>query len=147
STARWVAESASRKARLGTATVEPAPSRTLAQRLGAITLGSIVKAASVLLGVVTFLAVFLAAVLIIRTNRGEGMLPVETIDRVVYADQGWGPGVEAPARQTYYYTAQGARLKDLRYSWFRALEMPWSKTRISDPSIMRRYGFVVDPPT
>jgi mono/diheme cytochrome c family protein len=145
--ARWVAESASRKARLGTATVEPAPSRTLAQRLGAITLGSIGKAAAVALGLVTFLAVFLAVVLIVRTNRGEGMLPPETLDRVVYADQGWGPGVDAPARQTYYYTPQGARLKDLRYSWFRALEMPWSRQKISDPAIMRRYGFVVDGPS
>lgn len=97
------------------------------------------------LGAFALLAAVLAAVLIFRTDRGDGMLPPETVDRVVYADQGWGPGVEADARQTYYYTAQGARLKDMRYNWFRALEMPWSKQKISDPEVMRRYGFVVDP--
>ena len=143
--ARWVAESASRKARLGSAAVAPATPRSLAQQLGAITLGSVAKGVAVVVGAFALLAAVLAAVLIFRTNRGDGMLPPETIDRIVYADQGWGSGVEADARQTYYYTAQGARLKDMRYSWFRALEMPWSTHKISDPQVMRRYGFVVDP--
>jgi cytochrome c553 len=143
--ARWVAESASRKARLGSAAVAPAAPRSIAQQLGAITLGSVASAVAVVFGAFAVLAVVLAAVLIFRTNRGDGMLPRETVDRVVYADQGWGPGVDAEPRQTYYYTAQGARLKDMRYSWFRALEMPWSKQKISDPEVMRRYGFVVDP--
>ena len=145
--ARWVAESASRKARLGAspaAPAAPAAPRTVVQRLGAITLGRVAAAAAVVLGLLTFLVAAGAVVLIVRTNRGDGMLPARTVDRVVYPDQGWGPGVQAPARQTYYYTPQGARLKDLRYSWFRALEMPWSTTKISDPAIMRRYGFVVD---
>jgi hypothetical protein len=142
--ARWVAESASRKARLGFAAVAPAAPRSLVQQLGAITLGSLVSGLAVVVGAFALLAVVLAAVLIFRTNRGDGMLPPETVDRLVYADQGWGPGVDAPARQLYYYMPQGARLKDMRYSWFRALEMPWSKQKISDPEIMRRYGFVVD---
>ena len=145
--ARWVAESASRKARLGNASVAPAPGHTLVQRLGAITLGSIAKAAAVVVAVGAAVALVAAAVLIVKTDRGDGMLPAERIDRVVYPDQGWGPGVEARARQTYYYTAQGAQLKGVRFSWYRALEMPWSKTRISDPAIMRRYGFVVDGPS
>ena len=145
--ARWVAESASRKARLGAADVASAPQPSWPQRLSRITVGSVFKAAAVLLLLAGALAVFLAAVLIIRTNRGDGMLPPEDVDRVVFSDQGWGPGMLAGPRQTYYYTAQGARLKDVRYSWFRALEMPWSKTKISSPEIMRRYGFIVDGPS
>jgi mono/diheme cytochrome c family protein len=146
--ARWVAESASRKARLGaTPLVMPAAAPSLAHRLGAITIGSIAKAVAIAVLVAGLLGVLLFSVLIFRTNRGDGMLPPDSVDRVVYADQGWGPGLEAPARQTYYYTAQGAVLKDVRFSWFRALEMPWSKRKLSDPEVMRRYGFIVDPPT
>jgi len=144
--ARWVAESASRKARLGPgAIVQPAPS--LAQRLAGITLGSILKFAASVAIALAIVAAFLAFVLIARTNRGDGMLPPESVGRVVYADQGWGPGLNAAKRQTYYYTPQGAVLKDVRYSWFRALEMPWSTRKLSDPEIMRRYGFLVDPAT
>ena len=145
--ARWVAESASRKARLGAAPMAPAAPRTVAQRLGAITLGSIGKAAAIILGVAGALAALAAVYLIVQTNRGVGMLPPTEILGVVYQNQGWGAGLDADARQTYYYTAQGAQLKELRYSWFRALEMPWSTTKLSDPSIMRRFGFVVDTPT
>jgi hypothetical protein len=142
--ARWVAEAASRKARLASAGVPVAPRPSLAQRVAAIRLGSIVRAAGFLLGGAGLLALAGAVVLIVRTNRGDGMLPPESVDRVVYPDQGWGPGVEAKPRQTYYYTAQGAQLKELRYSWFKSLEMPWSTTKISSPEIMRRYGFLVD---
>ena len=50
----------------------------------------------------------------IQTDRGA--LPDEENVTVVYPDQGWGAGRRcAPARQTYYYTPQGAQLKDLRY--------------------------------
>jgi mono/diheme cytochrome c family protein len=142
--ARWVAESASRKARLGAVAVAPATRPSLVHRLGAITIGTVVKSLAVVAAGFAILAAGLAAWLIVQTNRGVGMLPPESVDRVVYADQGWGAGVEAPLRQTYYYTAQGAVLKDVRYSWFRSLEMPWSRTKLSDPQIMRRYGFLVD---
>jgi len=146
--ARWVAESASRKARLGTAPQPlPTPKPSLVQRIGAITLGSLAKMALGLALAVAVVAIAGAAWLIWKTDNGAGMLPPEHVDRVVYEDQGWGPGVEAASRQTYYYTPQGAVLKDLRYSWFRHLEMPWSRTKISDPAVMRRYGFLVDPPT
>jgi hypothetical protein len=147
--ARWVAESASRKARLGAGAAAPAAAapRSLVQRLGAITMGSIAKAAAIVLGVAGVLAALAALYLIVQTDRGVGMLPANTILGVVYPNQGWGDGLDADARQTFYYTAQGAQLKELRYSWFRALEMPWSTTKMSDPSIMRRYGFVVDTPT
>lgn len=142
--ARWVAEAASRKARLSSASVPVVIRPSLLHRIAAIRLGSVVKATAVALGLAGALAVFAAAVLIIRTNRGDGMLPPESVDRVVYPDQGWGPGVETAGRQTYYYTPQGAQLKELRYSWFKNLEMPWSKTKISSAEIMRRYGFLVD---
>jgi len=142
--ARWVVEAASRKARLAAASVPAAPKPSLVQRLAAVRLGSIVKAAALALGAAGLLAAAVAVVLIVKTNRGDGMLPPDTIDRVVYPDQGWGAGVAAAGRQTYYYTAQGAQLKELRYRWFTNLEMPWSKTKISSPQIMRRYGFVVD---
>jgi mono/diheme cytochrome c family protein len=146
--ARRLAESASREARLGAAPIViPETPPSLAQRLGAITIGSIAKAVGALALLAGLLVLFLAVVLIVRTNRGDGMLPPERVERVIYQDQGWGPGLEAQARQTYYYTAQGAVLKDVRYSWFRALEMPWSKRKLSDPEIMRRYGFLVDPAT
>ena len=145
--ARWVAEAASRKARLSAASVPAAARPSFAHRLGAIRLGSVVKALSIGVGAVALLALAAAVYLIVRTNRGDGMLPVEQVDRVVYGNQGWGDGLLAPARQTYYYTAQGAQLKELRYSWFKNLEMPWSKTKISAPEIMRRYGFLVDPVT
>jgi|GEM_PF-100843 len=145
--ARWVAESASRKARLS-ASALPAPAkRSIVQRVAAIRLGSILGAIAAVLTLLAVVAAAAAAVLIVRTNRGDGMLPPEAIDRVVYPDQGWGAGVDAAPRQTYYYSAQGAQLKELRYSWFRALEMPWSKTKISSPEIMRRYGFLVDGPS
>jgi hypothetical protein len=142
--ARWVAESASRKARLSGGALAPAARPSLVHRLGAITIGTVVKSLAVVAAGFALLAGALAVWLIVQTNSGVGMLPEETVDRVVYADQGWGAGVEAPLRQTYYYTAQGAVLKDVRYSWFLNLEMPWSTTKLSDPRIMRRYGFVVD---
>src|SRR5262249_32453601 len=119
----------------------------LAQRIAGITLGSILKFAASVAIAFAIVGAFLAFVLIARTNRGDGMLPPESVERVVYADQGWGPGLSAAKRQTYYYAPQCAVLKDVRYSWFRALEMPWSTRKLSDPEIMRRYGFLVDPST
>jgi mono/diheme cytochrome c family protein len=145
--ARWVAEAASRKARLSAASAPAAARPSLPQRIAAIRLGSIVKGAVAVAAAAGLIAIAAAVVLIVRTNRGDGMLPPETVDRVVYPDQGWGAGVDADARQTYYYTPQGAQLKELRYSWFRNLEMPWSTTKISSPQVMRRYGFLVDGPS
>ncbi|HEY2432868.1 MAG TPA: di-heme-cytochrome C peroxidase [Vicinamibacterales bacterium] len=145
--ARRVAEAASRKARLSSAAVPVVTQPSIAHRLAAITVGQVLKLAAAAVGALAFVALAGAIVLIVRTNRGDGMLPPDTVDRVVYPDQGWGPGLEAAPRQTYYYTAQGAQLKELRYSWFKNLEMPWSTTKLSSPAIMRRYGFVVDPAT
>ncbi len=49
------------------------------------------------------------------------------------------------ARQTYYYTPQGTRLKGLRYDWFVALEQPFSRDRLAEPAYLARFGFLVDP--
>lgn len=70
---------------------------------------------------------------------------VPPIDRYVHLDQGWGPDVEAPGRETYYYLPQGTALEELRYDWLVHLEMPWGKKRLADPAHMRAYGFIVDP--
>ncbi|CAD5110384.1 c-type cytochrome [Zestomonas carbonaria] len=53
----------------------------------------------------------------------------------------WSP----EARQTYYYTPQGTRVKGLRYDWFVALELPFSRDRLAEPSYLARFGFLVDP--
>jgi mono/diheme cytochrome c family protein len=69
----------------------------------------------------------------------------ETIDAVQYLDQGWGPVRESPGRELYYYTPQGASIRDLRYSWFANLERPWGQNRFADPAYLRALGFIVDP--
>jgi hypothetical protein len=163
--ARWAAESASRKARLASVPIgvqpmsDPTPSppskgfslfrpiRAARLWIGGITLRTIVRTTLALVALFLVLVAGLSLATIVYTDRGGGMLPHENVDHVEYPDQGWGPGVEAEGRQTYYYTAQGAVLKDMRYSWFVNLEMPWGTSRFADPAVLRRYGFVVDPPT
>jgi hypothetical protein len=70
----------------------------------------------------------------------------QPVDQHVYLSQGWGwtGGVNQPLRQLFYYTPQGAGVKDLRYSWFVNLEVPWGRTRFADPQRMSAYGFLVD---
>jgi mono/diheme cytochrome c family protein len=70
----------------------------------------------------------------------------QPVDQHVYLSQGWGwtGGENEPLRQIFYYTPQGAGVKDLRYSWFVHLEVPWGTTRFADPQRMSAYGFLVD---
>ncbi|MDQ3070395.1 MAG: di-heme-cytochrome C peroxidase [Acidobacteriota bacterium] len=148
--ARWPAESSSRKARMASSSgaemseaSSPEPVRP--RRFGSLLdlrLRSVVRVAlAIVLGVC--LAVFgFALITVIRTNQHSGTLPDEAVAEVVYPDQGWGEGVSAAGRQTYYYTAQGAGLKDLRYSWFVHLEMPLSHTSLR--SQLDRFGFLID---
>jgi mono/diheme cytochrome c family protein len=156
--ARSAAESASRRARLaanptGASTLadRPAPApgliQTVTRRLGDITLRGAAKAAAAILALAFFAIGMVSCGAMYALHRGWGMLPEESVQTVIYADQGWGPGVASEARQTYYYTAQGASVKDLRYSWFINLEMPWGRGRFADPSVLRRYGFLVDEPS
>jgi hypothetical protein len=165
--ARWAAESASRKARLTSVPIgvdsmsdmTPRPAedtqglgpigaiRRARLWIGGITLRTIVRSTLALVALFLLLVAGLSLGTIVYTDRGGGMLPHENVDHVEYPDQGWGPGLDAEGRQTYYYTAQGAVLKDMRYNWFVNLEMPWGTDRFADPRVLRRYGFVVDPPT
>ena len=168
--ARWFAESASRRARLeglapaaavgaalaigpgavtrlGTGGPLPAPAVRMKPWISGITLGSLIRTVAFGGLAIAALIAVLGGVTMTYLHFGGGMLPGKTVASVGYPDQGWSAGVEAEGRQTYYYTAQGAGLKGMRYSWFVNLEMPWGQGRMADPSVLRRYGFLVDGET
>ena len=65
-------------------------------------------------------------------------------DATVLLGQGWGERLDAPPRQAFYWTPQGASLAGVRYDWLVHLEMPWGSRRFADPAHLRGYGFVVD---
>lgn len=68
-------------------------------------------------------------------------LPVyQKPDKLHYLDQ-WS----MDERQTYYYTPQGTQVKGLRYEWFGALELPFSRAKFAAPDYLARFGFLVDP--
>src|SRR5690606_32066721 len=138
--ARWAAESSSRKARLavGAATAgAPVTDRpSWRRRIGNISVRTVVRAAALLALVVALGVAVVSLATMIYLDRGGGMLPPEPVDQVEYLDQGWGPGLLGAGRQAYYYTPQGAALKDVRYSWFVNLEMPWGRERFADPDVL-----------
>lgn len=136
--ARWMPEASSRKARQAKGT------SPIVVNAGGLRVRTVFKYAGALLALVLLGVFGLALVTVIRTHNNHGTLPPEQVAEVLYQDQGWGAGAGSPDRQTYYYTAQGAGLKDLRYSWFLHLEMPLSTQRLADPALLRRYGFIVD---
>lgn len=149
--ARWLPEVESRDARLGDAApplATPLPPYVAVTRpiwIRALTLGAVARGlAWAGLALVAVVAV-LGAATSIYVHRGGGMLPEEAPQSVAYPDQGWGVGVEAEGRQTFYYTPQGAGLKGMRYSWFVNLEMPFSQRRLA--SVLDRYGFLIDSET
>lgn len=162
--ARSAAEAASRRARLAAnptgATVLPdqpaavAREETPVRRLtalprwvGDIRLRTVFKLAAAAAALLFFAVAMLSFIAMVALDRGWGMLPQESVQGIVYPDQGWGSSLTSDARQTYYYTAQGAGVKDMRYSWFVNLEMPWGRDRFANPAVLRRYGFLVDEPT
>lgn len=149
--ARWAAESASRKARLGLspsgAAAAPIPAHAThgpLRRAWAMTAALVGRVVLGGIGIVIGAILLASAWTAYYIHTGRGSLPDETVDTVVYPDQGWGEGFKAPGRQEYYYTAQGASIKDLRYRWFINLEMPLSRKRIADPDMLTRYGLLVD---
>jgi hypothetical protein len=72
--------------------------------------------------------------------------PAEAVDDYRYLDQGWGgTAANSPDRLTYYYTPQGAYLKNVRYDWFVALERPWKRDQFIAPKYLRAYGLIADP--
>jgi mono/diheme cytochrome c family protein len=158
---RWKTESASRARRLaqhraaGTggerrAPLPVAPPRAplrLLRRAGAMPVGRVARAGALAAGLVIALIGVLSAGTVAYVHSDRTVLPSQPVDRVEFADQGWGVGLEAEPRQAYYYTPQGAGLRGVRYSWFVHLEMPWGRARFADPEQLRRFGFLVDPPT
>lgn len=167
--ARWFAESASRRARLKlppptavpvghvvdaammpdarTGAPLPAPAIPLRPWVGRITIRSVFRLTVLTALAVIALVTALGAATMIYLHNGGGMLPAQQVDSVTYPDRGWGPGLESADRQKYYFTPQGAGLKDIRYSWFVNLEMPFGTQRLADPAVLGRYGFLVDEPT
>ncbi len=108
-----------------------------------VTIGSILR----LFGKIVLAAflVLVAAGAVLYFLPTENVPPAFPVDNIVYlANQGWGANREAPDRETYYYTPQGANIKKLRYSWFVNFERPLSTERFADPEHMRRYRFLVD---
>lgn len=144
--ARWFAEAAGRTARMGNATPAQAmlPVTIAPASRAPITLRSAVKIVAALALLVVLGIAGLSFYLVFKLGPA---LTLEPVSEVVNLDQGWGADLASPARETFYYTGQGAGVEGLRYSWFVNLENPWGKTRFADPDNMRTYGFIVDTPT
>lgn len=147
---RWYAEAASRAARHGLpmpASLSLAGRNTTPQHwIGRMTLHSIMRVGGIATLLLVGLVTLFAGATSLYLHSGGKMLPDETVEFVAYPDQGWGAGVEAEGRQTFYYTGQGAGLKEMRYSWFVNLEMPWGKD-VWLKDALYRYGFLMDGET
>lgn len=141
--ARWFAERASRSARLDGVVDMPAAIPIARPWWARWT-----RRAVVTLAALYFLAY--AGGLYYRWESRDNVPPLEPVDKMVYLNQGWDadgaePQADTPGRQTYYYTAQGASLLGIRYSWFLNLERPFRLTPLRDPDHMRQLNFIVDP--
>ena len=143
---RWFAEAAGRNARMGAGTpgqailpvsTAPAVSGPLSVRSAVRTVAATAFVALLGLSMYSFYLVHIQG----------PVLEAEPVAEVVNLDQGWGADFDSQDRQTFYYTAQGAGVKGMRYSWFANLENAWGKKRFADPENLRRYGFLVDKPT
>jgi hypothetical protein len=162
--ARWASERGSRLRRLDPPAGMPGPrqgpdagargrvpvlggvARTL-RRAGSVPVGRVARAALLGGGALVLLVSALSFATMLYSQSGRAMLPPEPTHSVLFPEQGWAPGLEAEDRQLYYYTAQGAGLRGIRYNWFVHLEVPWGRGRFADPERMRRWGFLVDPAT
>ena len=141
---RLAVESASRKVRLGEATAESIISALPHAEA---------PAGSRLFGFVRFVAVAVVAAVVFYFFAGfvyakvsaRNIPQYEPVSEVRYLNQGWGFERESPARETYYYSAQGAGMHGIRYKWFVNLERPFQSTRLADPDYMRSLNFIVDP--
>ncbi len=142
--ARWAAEVASRKARLGEATadsiVEALPEAAPVRRSR---LRGLLKSAAVFL--VALLAIYAVTGLVYARFAARNIPPLERVDQVRYLNQGWGLERESPDRETYYYTPQGTGIHGVRYRWFVNIERPFRQSRVADPDHMRSLNFIVDP--
>jgi hypothetical protein len=59
-------------------------------------------------------------------------------DQVVFLEQGW----DDEKREVFYQTTQGSRM--IPYNWFLKLEQAGGLQKFSEPSNMRKMGFLVD---
>jgi cytochrome c5 len=88
-----------------------------------------------------FLVVVLVAVGVVLYYVAHPALPDPApVREIRYLDQ-WSQD----ARLSYYYTPQGTQVKGLRYDWFVALELPFSRQRFARPEYLSRFGFLVEP--
>jgi len=87
------------------------------------------------------LLVILAGLAVVLYYIAKPNLPVYRQPEQLHYLEQWSP----EARQTYYYTPQGTQVKGLRYDWFVALELPFSKDKFAAPDYLARFGFLIDP--
>ena len=64
----------------------------------------------------------------------------ESIQKVVYLDQGWSPGDS----QRYYFTSQGSQI--LPYDWFLVLEQPENDHLFRDQENMLKFRYLAQKP-
>jgi mono/diheme cytochrome c family protein len=64
----------------------------------------------------------------------------ESVDKVVYLDQGWSPDQSLD----FYFTAQGSQI--LPYDWFLALEQPDSETPFRDNQNILKFRYLPQQP-
>ena len=137
--ARWAAESASFAARRG-ADVDLPPEVPLPRRSF---VGNLARVAVV--GFAFAFAAWWLAGVYYDWHVPENVPPLEVVDNYRYLDQGWTTTMDSPGRELYYYTAQGAPLLGIRYSWLLNFERPFHSDRLMDPDHMRQLNFIVDP--
>jgi len=142
--ARREAEAASRAARTG----EKPEASTMADHPTAVSARGHRRFRFLRWAVVLFLvaaAVVSVGSLVYKRQAAQNIPVGERVDEVRYLGQGWGPDREAADREAYYYTAQGAPLHGMRYSWFVNIERPFRRARLADPDYLRSLNFIVDP--
>jgi hypothetical protein len=100
----------------------------------------------VLFAALTVVCLIFLVIAILVLYPGTQRPDFQAIDQHIYLSEGrgWSGDHEAPLRQLFYYTPQGASVKGLPYSWFVNLEVPLGKTRFASPERMNSYGFLVD---
>jgi hypothetical protein len=135
--ARWAAEVASRTARQGGKVDLPAevPIRRSI-------FASAARAAALI--VLPLIALWYTGRVAYWWMERDNVPPLEPVAQYRYLDQGWGTDQDAPNRELYYYTPQGASLLGIRYSWLKNLERPFTSERLADPDHMRQLNFIVD---
>ena len=105
----------------------------------------------ILVGLPLVLAALAVSLFLFYVSEAAHHVPeAETTDRIVYLNKSWGDDATNPARQTYYFTPQGASMPQgtsegaVRYQWFLHLEQPLSQARFASPEYLQRFRFLLD---